>query len=266
MSVRKMVRGGIVVASIAAAAGIGVGAAIAGHYSVQLTSSGSTAAAPTPSPSAKPGTHPSFRGPGGPGGRGGFGGFGGFAPGGMGTVTAESGSTLTLRTATGSLTVTTSSTTTYTKEGASISFGAIHTNDVVSVRGVKPTTPPTTPPAAPPTSIAAASITVEVPSVAGRVQSISGNTIVLVLFNGQLETVTTSSSTKYVVRGSTTAGTAPKAGDFISVQGTPTDLTHTNADVVTSGGGKAPGFGGFGGGGFAPPKAPPAAAGPTTTN
>src|SRR5215469_2050018 len=118
------------------AIGIAIVAALASLVGVLLnlqrpTTATAAAATSTPGPSGTPsklhGGAPFF-------GRGG----GGFAPAfggrGTGTVTGVSGGTITLRTLTGTLTVDTTSATTYTREGKTISLSDIKVNDVVNVR------------------------------------------------------------------------------------------------------------------------------------
>jgi hypothetical protein len=197
-----------------------------------------TAASSKPSPS--PSTHrPSF------GSRGGFGfecgapfageGFGGpsffgggFCGGETGTVAKISGATLTLRTLAGNVTVTTSSSTTYSREEQSVKLSAVKVGDVVAVRGKRSETSPTAT-----SPIAATAITIEVPSVSGRVQSVSGNTVTLVTADGQLENVTLSGSTAYHgIRGASATLSSIKTGVYIVAQGTQVDLATLNADNV----------------------------------
>ena len=225
--------------------GIGLTIAIAGAtagfivtHAASPPQANTTAAASKPSPS--PGAHrPSF------GPRGGFGSVcgatftgagvggpsffgGGFCGGETGTVTKISGSTLTLRTLAGTVTVTTSSSTTYSREEQQVHFSAVKVGDVVAVRGSRTGTSPTAT-----SPIAAKAITIEVPSVSGRVQSVSGNTVTLVTGDGQLEYVTLSGSTVYHgVRGASATSSSVKAGVFIVAQGTQVDLTTLNADDV----------------------------------
>ena len=71
-------------------------------------------------------------------------------------------------------------------------FGALKVGDVVAVRGKRSGTSPTAT-----SPVAATAITIEVPSICGRVQSVSGDTVTLVTGDGQLEYVTVSSSTAY---------------------------------------------------------------------
>jgi hypothetical protein len=202
------------------------------------TAANATAATTKPSPS--PSTHrPSF------GPRGGFGaecdglsagaGFGvpsffggGFCGGETGTVTQISGSTLTLRTLAGTVKVTTTSSTTYSREEQQVKLGAVKVGDVVAVRGKRTGTSPTAT-----SPIAATEITIEVPSITGRVQSVSGDTVTLVTGNGQLEYVTLSSSTAYHgLRGASAALSSIKAGVYIVAQGTQVSLTTLDADDV----------------------------------
>jgi hypothetical protein len=219
------------------ALGIAVIGAVAGFV---VTRAGSVtlanADAAQPSPSSSSSAHPpSF-------GRGGFGfpcssgftstGFGsaagGFCGGDTGTVTNIKGSTLTLRTLTGTVTVTTSSSTKYSREGKSLSFSSIKVGEVVAVRGSRSGTTKTAS-----SPIAATAITIEVPTITGRVQSVSGNTITLVTSDGQLEYVTTSGATVYQgLRGTTATSGSVKAGVFVVAQGSETDLTHMNADGI----------------------------------
>ena len=201
-------------------------------------SSANTAAATKPSPT--PSAHkPSFRGHG-PGNAecgapfagGGFGGpsffGGGFCGGETGTVVKISGSTLTLRTLAGTVTVTTTSATTYSREDQQVHLSAVKVGDVVAVRGSRTGASPTAT-----SPIAATAITIEVPSISGRVQSVSGNTVTLVTGDGQLAYITISSSTAYHgVRGAAATASSVKAGVYIVAQGTQESLTTFNADNV----------------------------------
>jgi hypothetical protein len=220
---------------------IAVVGATAGFIVTQAASPSraNTTAASKPSPS--PSTHkPSFK----PGNGHGFecgaafadGGFGampsffggGFCGGQTGTVTRISGSTLTLRTLAGTVTVTTSSSTTFSREEQTVHLNAVKVGDVVAVRGKRGGTAPTAT-----SPIAATAITIEVPSVAGRVQSVSGNTVTLVTGNGQLENVILSSSTAYHgVRGAAATRSSLKAGIYIVAEGSQVSLTTLNADDV----------------------------------
>ena len=229
--------------------GIGLAIAVVGATAgFVVTRAAAPAAANTTaaasSPSSSPSAHrPSF------GRRGGFGGAcgapfagsgfgapsafgGGFLSGGLcggktGTVTKIAGSTLTLRTIAGSVTVTTSASTTYSREDLKVKFSAVTVGDVVAVRGSRGSSPTATSP------IAATAITIEVPSISGRVQSVSGDTVTLVTGDGQLEYVTISSATVYRgTRGATASSSSLKAGVYIVAQGTQLSLTSLSADDV----------------------------------
>jgi hypothetical protein len=221
---------GLAIAVVGATAGFIVTRAAA-------PSAANTTAASKPSPS--PSAHkPSFGPRGGSGftcgapfAGAGFGGpsFGGaaFCGGETGTVTKVSGSALTLRTLAGTVTVTTTSATTYSREGQQTHLSAVKVGDVVAVRGSRGTSPTATSP------IAATAITIEVPSISGRVQSVSGDTVTLVTGDGQLAYVTISSSTAYHgLRGASATSSSLKAGVYIIAQGTQVNLTTFTADDV----------------------------------
>lgn len=228
----RVVGFGVAVAVLSATAGLIVTRA------ASPTAANATAATSKPSPSP-PAHRPAF------GRRGGFGaecdglfggaGFGmpsffggGFCGGETGTVTQISGSTLTLRTLAGTVKVTTGPATTYSREEEQVKLSAVKIGDVVAVRGKRTGTSPTAT-----SPIAATEITIEVPSITGRVQSISGDTVTLVTGNGQLEYVTLSSSTAYHgLRGASAALSSIKAGVYIVAQGTQASLTTLNADDV----------------------------------
>lgn len=219
-----------------------------------------TAVAATSTPSPSPHPHAP---------RGGFFGRGGIG-GGSGTVTAISGSTLTLRTLTGTLTVDTTSSTTYSKAGRTISFSDIKVDDVLQVRPVRPSGS-ATPPASPPTTVTAQSITVVLPAFFGRVDSISGPTIFVVTHDGQIAYVYTTSATTYTSNGNTASFGDIKTGDYIAAQGTQTDLKHLTADhIVISTSPPGPAFGPGGppmhrfGGWHAPASPAPTASGTAT--
>ena len=207
----------VILAVGAALTGGVVGAVVAGSAPSSVLNASTAASNATPTPPANAGERP--HGP--------FHGRGA-----VGTVTAinTSNSSLTLRTLLGSLTVTTSGTTKYTREGATIAFGDIKNGDVVRVEGTPSGGTSTTPP----TSIAANHIAIAVPGAMGRVQSVQGNTITLVLRDGQLATVTTSGSTTYRNRdGSSANASDVKPGTFIRADGQRTGVRDLTADVIT---------------------------------
>ena len=237
------------------AIGIAIVATLASLVGVLLNlqrPTAATAASATASPSPSPHAGGRFGGPFFPGG--------GFERGGgRGTVTGISGGTITLRTLTGTLTVNTTSSTTYSKEGQKIALSDIKVDDIVQVRPVRPSGT-STPPPTPPTTITAQAISVVMPTFFGRVTSVSGPTIFIVTHDGQQTFVFTTSSTKYTMNRASASLSDVKAGDFITASGTQTDLKHLTADQVTIStnafpGGGGPKFGGgpgFGGGPFRP--------------
>lgn len=246
------------------AIGIAIVATLASLVGVVLnlqrpTSATAAAATATPSPPANP-SKPHGGGP--FRGHGGFGVAPAFGGRGTGTVTGISGGTITLRTLTGTLTVNTTSSTTYSKQGKTISLGDIKVSDVLNVRPVRP--PDTqTPPAAPPTTITAQSIAVVLPTFFGRVDSVSGPTIFIVTGDGEMAYVVTNSSTTYTMDGSSASFSDVKAGDFISASGTQTDIRHLTAGQVVISTKAHPGSGAFGGPfhGRGGPKPSPSASG-----
>lgn len=228
------------------AIGIAIVATLASLVGVLLNlerPAAATAAAASPSPSPQAGGR--HGGPFFPGG--------GFERGGAtGTVTGMSGGTITLRTLTGTLTVNTTSSTTYSKEGQKIALGDIKVDDVLQVRPVR-SSGSSTPPPTPPTTITAQAIDVVMPAFFGRVTSVSGPTIFIVTHDGQQAFVFTTSSTKYTMHRAPASFSDVKAGDFISASGNQTDLKHLTADQVSIGTSLGP-MGGhrFGGGPFQP--------------
>ena len=204
-----------------------------------------SATASTASPSPSPHAGGRHGGPFFPGG--------GFHRGaGTGTVTAISGSTITLRTLTGTLTVNTTSSTTYRKEGQKISLSDIKVDDVLQVRPVR-SSGTSTPPASPPTTITAQAIDVVLPTFFGRVTSVTGPTIFIVTHDGGQAFVFTTSGTKYTMNRASASFSDVKAGDYITTSGTRTDLKHLTADQVNISTSMGPMDGPrFGGGPFRP--------------
>ncbi len=227
------------------AIGTGISSAAGGTSTAASTTpatTSSTPAAAAPSATAPSTTTPSTgsagtgHGWGGPGGMGrgmrgdGFGrghGFGGG--GGGGTITAVSPTTLTLRTEQGTETVTTTSSTAYTRERLSVGRGQLRVGEVVRVAGSRPGSAMTEPGTG---AVTATRVEVVLPVLAGRVASTSGGTYTLVGPDGQLLTITSTSSTRYY--SGATAGTAGavKVGTFVMAEGTQDSVTHLIADLV----------------------------------
>lgn len=165
---------------------VGLGFAASSVFAASPTASSSApSGTSSTAPARNPGTAP-------------LGGKHGHGPkGGGGTITAINGSTLSLRTEQGTETVTTSSSTTYTKEQQSISIGGLHVGDIVHVAGT-----PTSTSATPGTgTVAATAVAVVQPTLAGRVASVSGGTLNLIGKDGRQFTVSVTGSTRYYSQG-----------------------------------------------------------------
>src|SRR5205807_4681775 len=108
-------------------------------------------------------------------------------------------------------------------------------------------------------SVTARSIAVVVPTLFGRVQSISGTTITIVTATGQLAYVTTGGSTAYKMGGSAASGSDVKTGTYIVAQGQLSDATHLTASSVVISSGKY-----FGRPKFAPPHPSPSSSSSAT--
>jgi hypothetical protein len=158
-----------------------------------------------------------LRGPGGwgfGGGPGRFGGgHGGFGRGGGLTVTGVSGNTIT---ATGrggqTITVQVSATTAYTEAGASASFSDVKTGSIIAVQGSFANTSGTT--------INATGVTIVLPTEAGVVTNVNGDTLTITGFDGTTHTVTLNGSTRYQKAGQSAAQSDVTTGTAIEVEGT----------------------------------------------
>ncbi len=219
------VNGGIAAAIVVAvAAGVGTAALATG-----VTTHPTAAVSPVPSAPARPGHN--GKGPGGQlpgnGNNHGKGDSGAAAHGSQGTVTAITGTSLTLRTILGTATVTTTATTTVTRAGEKSTFSAIHTGDVLDIKGApSSTSTPATP------TVAATSINIHLPEIAGRVESVTGNAIVVVQADGQEATITTTATTEYYSGTTAAANTAVTVGAYISAAGTQSALHALTAEVI----------------------------------
>ncbi len=217
----------VLITGLAAGGGF---AAVTGISSASNSTATNTAASTTAASTAAPTTTPGA--PGMPGGHGRFGGHGGFGRGGggQGTVTAISGSTLTLRTENGTETVKTMSTTKYAKERQSITFAQIKVGDVVRIAAPRPTTATAVPGTG---TVTATNVDVVLPTLGGRVTAVAAGKYTVVGRSGELLTISVSSSTTYY-NGTTKATAATvKVGSRIVAEGARDTLTHLNADTVT---------------------------------
>lgn len=169
--------------------------------------------------------------------------FGGGGPGdhggpGMGgiTISAISGSNISLKTADGwTRTITVDSGTTYAKGGATIALGDLKVGDQVGFRETRETDG----------SYTIDSVTVILPRAGGEVTAISGSTITVKDRNGTSVTITVTGSTTYDVAGATAKLSDIKVGMFLVAEGTQNSDGSLTATAVRAGD-QGPGGRGFG--------------------
>ncbi len=225
---RRVVAGSLV-AGVAFAGVTGIAAASSSSSSSGPAASKGTVTPPAGAPAPPPGPG---RGPGGPPGPGG--------PGDVGTVTAMSGSRLTLRTIDGTQTVVEGSSTTYYELLEKVSSSDVSVGDVVAVTGSPVSS--SSKPASPGTgALDAKTVTVVEPRFTGRVLSHSDGTLTLVGPDGQLLSVSVTSSTRYVAKGEKASSSAVSDGSQVTAEGTRTGITRLRAALVVVG--PAPGAG-----------------------
>ncbi len=226
----------------------GIASAATAHHPTKATTH-ATASAPSQSAS---GDH---RGP------GGFRGLGGV-------ITAINGSTLTVSGPNGaSISIVLTASTTFTRDGVTVSQSSLAVGDHISVRPDM-TSLPATPPTTPPTSLTASSVDVRSPGVGGKVISVdtsgSSTTIVVADEQGFYRTIVASSATTYQNNGATGSLADVTVGTLVRGLGA-VDANHTTLDASSIAigqpkaptsstampGGDGPGGPGFGGpGGF----------------
>ena len=220
-----------------------------------------TAPAASADPNANPnGTQPGRAGMPGMGGMGLRGGFAGF---GMGfhdvTISAIDGSSISLKTDDGwSRTITATDATTITKGGATIALGDLAVGDQVALRQDR----------ASDGTYTVTGIVVVLPTVAGQISAIDGNTITITEPGGTTATIHVDSTTTYRLAGGTGSLSDLKVGTFIVAEGTQRADGSLDAAAIGGGfgtGGFRPGFGakpgfpdGFGGHGDQDPSTSPA--------
>jgi hypothetical protein len=143
------------------------------------------------------------------------------------TIAAISGSNLSLKTADGwTRTITPTSTTTITKGGATITVGDLAVGDQIVFSQEKQADGTYT----------ITAIRVILPTVAGQVTAISGNTITVTQRDGTTATIHVDSATTYQVEGVTAPTLADiKVGAFVAAEGTLRTDGSLDADVVGSG-------------------------------
>ncbi len=194
---------------------------------------GATAAPGTTTPNSG---RPAWGGP-----MGGFGMRGGqMGPGGFHDITIDSisGSDLSLKTDDGwTRTITVTSTTTITKGGATIKVTDLAAGDQIRFAQEKGSDGTYT----------VTAIVVVLPSIAGQVTAIDGNTLTVTQPGGTTATIHVDGATTYRVNGTTGSLSDIKVGSFIVAEGTQRADGSLDAAAVDSGFG---GHGGFGGPGF----------------
>lgn len=245
----RLARGGIVLG----AAVLFVVGAVAAMGASPSPAPSTTGASPAPAASGapdtdKPGDH-GPRGFGGPGfGRGGFG-FGGI------TITAISGSNLSLKTEDGwTRTIVVTSDTIITRAGTTIALGDLKVGDQIVFRQDRQTDGTYT----------ITAINVILPSIAGTVTKIDGSTITVLRRDGTTATIHVDSDTTYRIAGDDTPALSDiKVNDVIIASGTQRSDGSLDAEAVAAGGpGRGDWFGRHGPRGDKTPNASPA---PSTT-
>lgn len=141
-----------------------------------------------------------------------------------GQVTAINGSTITLsRGVKGAqISVTTSAATKYYLAGQPVPASQLHVDDMVGVAGA----------VANKTSVTASAIFIREPHVAGKVASVSGNTIMMQTKDGVTWTVTVDSSTKYLKDGQPASLTDVQVGSVIEVAGVKSGDNALTASII----------------------------------
>jgi Domain of unknown function (DUF5666) len=181
--------------------------------------SGSTSTAPSATASH---FHPDGqRGPGGPGGPGGHARF---------TVTSVGNGTFTVTDRMGkSVTVTTTSSTTYDKDGKATTASALAVGEHVDIRPVASSTAPT-----PGSPITAAEVDILSPRLDGTVVSVdaSAGTIVVADDQGFYRTIAVTSATTYTKDGSSATSAAVAVGAHVEATGA-IDANHTSLDATS---------------------------------
>jgi Domain of unknown function (DUF5666) len=192
--------------------------------------------------------------------------FGGARPGdhggpGMGgiTITAISGSSISLKTADGwTRTITVDSGTTYSKGGATIALGDLKVGDEIGFRETKETDG----------SFTIDSIAVILPHAGGEITAINGSTITVKDRDGTSVTINVTGSTTYDVAGATAKLSDIKVGMFLVAEGTQNSDGSLTATAVRAGDQGGPGGRGFGHGpdGYDGGANPNATAAPSATS
>jgi hypothetical protein len=170
--------------------------------------------------------------------------FGGGGPGdhggpGMGgiTISAISGSSISLKTADGwTRTISVDSGTTYSKGGTTIALADLKVGDEIGFRETKESDG----------SYTIDSIAVILPHAGGEVTAVTGSTITVKDRDGTSVTIKVTGSTTYDVAGSTAKLSDIKVGMFLVAEGTQNSDGSLTATAVRAAGHDGPGGRGFG--------------------
>lgn len=150
---------------------------------------------------------------------------GGFGMGGI-TITAISGSNISLTTADGwTRTITVDSGTSYSKGGASIKLSDLKVGDEIAFRQTHETSG----------SWTIGSITVVLPHAGGEVTAVSGSTITVKDRDGATVTIKVDGSTTYLVAGASAKLSDIKVGMFLVAEGTKSSDGSLTATAVRAG-------------------------------
>lgn len=210
--------------------GIVLGSALLFVVGAMAVMGASPSPSTAPGASAAPGTSgdpdPAKDGRG-PGHLGGFGfEHGGFGRGGI-TITAISGSSLSLKTDDGwTRTIAVTSTTTITRAGATIAIGDLKVGDTIGLRQERATDG----------TYSITAIDLVLPKIAGQVTAVDGSTITVAQFDGTTATIHVSSSTTYAIGDKTDAALADVTVDsFVVASGTTRADGSLDAEAVRGG-------------------------------
>ena len=220
-----------VVAVMAAAPSSATGADPSAAANPNASAAPAASGAPGPGKDGNDGGHPGFRGPFGLFGP--SGGFGGGPDGGVGgigfgdiTITAIDGSNLSLKTADGwTRTIAVTGATTITKAEKSIGVGDLAVGDHIRFAQQRDSNGTYT----------VTRIVVVLPTVAGQVSAVSGDTITVTQRGGTKATIHVDSSTTYQVNGTSGSLKDVKVGSVVIAEGTQRSDGSLDAAIVHTG-------------------------------
>ncbi|MGC8482007.1 MAG: DUF5666 domain-containing protein, partial [Acidimicrobiales bacterium] len=116
-----------------------------------------------------------------------------------------------------------SSSTTYEKAGTTVSLSALKVGDMITATGTI---------ASDHTALNADSVTVQLPHFAGKVTSVTGDTITITRPDGTTSTITVTSSTTYLSGGSSSSLSAIAVGSFVDAEGAVTGTNAMTASII----------------------------------